>query len=92
MEPMQFYNVAGYWILMPLAERESWEKVGSFFDWKNAEEEAAWLHEQGDFEAAAAIAEAPNFWALRDENDLARVEELLEIPDERRQSTRGAAS
>lgn len=87
MEAPEFFEVAGYWILMPLPEREEWEKVRAFFDWKIAVEEAAWLFENGREEGAQIIADAPDFWALRDGEDLARVEELLGIPDERRRST-----
>ena len=84
---MEFTNFAGYWILMPLPEAEEWQKVRAFFDWKIAVEEAAWLYERNEIEFAEAMSEAPDFWALRDGEDLARVEELLEIAHERRQST-----
>ena len=87
MEPMEFINFAGYWILMPLPEAEEWAKIRHYFDWKIAVEEAAWLHEQNEIDFAEAMSEAPDFWALRDGEDLGRVEELLEIPEERRRST-----
>ena len=86
MEPMEFTNFAGYWILMPLPEAEAWAKVRPFFDWKIAEEEAVWLYDRGEIAYAEAMGQAPDFWALRDGEDLARVEELLEIPFERRAS------
>lgn len=90
--PPEFYDVAGYWVLMPLPEREEWEKVRPFFDWKIAGEEAAWLFDQGEPELAQIMADAPDFWALRDGDDLAKVEELLGIPAERRKSTPAAES
>jgi len=90
MEAPEFFEVAGYWILMPLPEREEWEKVRAFFDWKIAEEEAAWLFDKGREAEAQIIAEVPDFWALRDAEDLARVEELLGISEERRRSTPGS--
>ena len=90
MEAPEFFDVAGYWILMPFPEREEWDKVRAFFDWKIAEEEAAWLFENGRETEARVMAEAPDFWALRDAADLARVEALLDIPEERRRSTPGS--
>lgn len=87
MEAPEFFEVAGYWILMPLPESEEWEKVRAFFDWKIAAEEAAWLFENNREEDAQIIADAPDFWALRDGDDLEKVEELLGIAEERRRST-----
>lgn len=87
MEAPEFFYVAGYWILMPLPEAGEWTKVRPFFDWKIPEEEAAWLYENNRAEDAEIIAHVPEFWALRDGEDLAQVEDLLGIPDERRQST-----
>jgi hypothetical protein len=87
MEAPEFFEVAGYWILMPLPQREECEKVRAFFDWKIAAEEAAWLFENNREAEAQIIADAPDFWALRDGDDLAHVEELLGIPEERRRST-----
>ena len=86
---MEVMNFAGYWILTPMPEAETWGKVRPYFDWKIAEEEASWLYDRGETLFADAMCEAPNFWALRDGKDLARVEELLEIPLERRQSAPG---
>ena len=76
---MEFLNFAGYWVLLPLPEREEWEKVRPFFDWKIADEEAAWLSERGEDDFAEAMSAAPDFFALRDAADLGKVEELLGI-------------
>lgn len=81
---MEFVNFAGYWVLLPLPEREEWGKVRPFFDWKIADEEAAWLSERGEPDFAEAMMEAPDFFALRDAADLSKVEELLNIAPELR--------
>jgi hypothetical protein len=84
MDEMEFIEFAGYYILLPLPEAEEWKKVRPYFDWKNATEEAVWLYEHGKTDLAEAMSEAPDFFALRDNSDLAKVEELLDIAPELR--------